>query len=100
MEAFGRWLPLFLTTCSDDSKPYMILKALDKSYKNHIGFAIIRASDEEQWLPTSETPSWKISLFCSPEVVETSLYCLGPEAYSGYLGNFALFWPQSFYELL
>jgi hypothetical protein len=38
---------LFLTTCSDDSKPYMILKALDESYKNHIGFAIIRASDEE-----------------------------------------------------
>ena len=25
-----------LTTCSDDSKPYMILKALDESYKNHI----------------------------------------------------------------
>ena len=37
----------FLNTCSDDSKPYMILKALDESYKNHIGFAIIRASDEE-----------------------------------------------------
>ena len=37
----------FLTTCSDDSKPYMILKALDESYKNHIGFAIIRASGEE-----------------------------------------------------
>ena len=39
---------LFLTTCSDDSKPYMILKALDESYKNHIGFAIIRAIGEEQ----------------------------------------------------
>ena len=38
----------FLNTCSDDSKPYMILKALDESYKNHIGFAIIRASGEEQ----------------------------------------------------
>ena len=37
-----------LTTCSDDSKPYMILKALDESYKNHIEFAIIRASGEEQ----------------------------------------------------
>ena len=33
----------FLITCSDDSKPCMILKALDQSYKNHIGFAIIRA---------------------------------------------------------
>ena len=32
----------FLTTCSDDSKPYMILKALDESYKNHVGFVIIR----------------------------------------------------------
>ena len=29
-------------------KPYMILKALDQSYKNHIGFAIIRAMGEEQ----------------------------------------------------
>ena len=29
------------------SKPYMILTALDESYKNHIGFAIIRASSEE-----------------------------------------------------
>ena len=37
----------FLTTCSDDSKPYMILKALDESYKNHIGFGIIRAGGEE-----------------------------------------------------
>ena len=24
-----------LTTCSDHSKPYMILTALDESYKNH-----------------------------------------------------------------
>ena len=38
----------FLTTCSDDSKPYMILKGLDEGYKNHVGFAIIRASGEEQ----------------------------------------------------
>ena len=38
----------FLITCSDDSKPCMILKALDQSYKNHIGFAIIRAIGEEQ----------------------------------------------------
>ena len=35
------------------SKPYMNLKAFDKSYKNHIGFAIIRASGEEQAPPTS-----------------------------------------------
>ena len=33
---------------SDDSEPYMILKALDQSYNNHIGFAIIRAIGEEQ----------------------------------------------------
>ena len=40
----------FLITCSDESEPYMILKALDQSYKNHIGFAItvIRAIGEEQ----------------------------------------------------
>ena len=43
----------FLTSCSDDSKPYMILKAFDESYKNHIGFATIRASDEEQQPPMS-----------------------------------------------
>ena len=39
---------LFLTICLDEDKPYMILKALDESYKNHIGFAIIQASGEEQ----------------------------------------------------
>ena len=38
----------FLNTCSNDSKPYMILKALDDDAKNHIGFAIIRAIGEEQ----------------------------------------------------
>ena len=38
----------FLTACSDDSKPYTILKALDESYKNHVGFAIIRVPGEEQ----------------------------------------------------
>ena len=48
MHMVGRWRLPFLATCSDDSKPYMILKALDESYKNHIGFAIIRASGEEQ----------------------------------------------------
>ena len=31
----------FLTTCSDASKPYMILKGLDESDKNHIWFASI-----------------------------------------------------------
>ena len=44
----GRRRLLLLTTCSDDSKPYMILKALDESYKSHIGFAIIQARGEEQ----------------------------------------------------
>ena len=39
--------PVFLTTCSDDSKPYMILVALIKGCQNHIGFAMIRASSEE-----------------------------------------------------
>ena len=43
----GRRRLLFLTTCSDDSKPYMILVALIKGFQNHIGFAIIRASGEE-----------------------------------------------------
>ena len=38
---------LFLTTSSDDTKPYMILVALIKGFQNHIGFAIIRASGEE-----------------------------------------------------
>ena len=38
----------FRTTCSDDSKPYMILKGLAEGYKNHVGFDIIRASGEEQ----------------------------------------------------
>ena len=33
----------FLSTCSDDSKPYMILKDLVESFSNHIEFAIIRA---------------------------------------------------------
>ena len=32
---------------SDDGKPYTILKAHDKSYKNHVWFAINRASSEE-----------------------------------------------------
>ena len=36
-----------LTTTSEYSKPYMILKALDKGYPNHIGFAMLRASGEE-----------------------------------------------------
>ena len=49
----GRQRLLCLTTCSDDSKPYMILKGLDQSYTNHIGFAIIRASGEEQNPSTS-----------------------------------------------
>ena len=37
-----------LTTRSDDSKPYMILKGRDESYKNHVGVAIVRAVGEEQ----------------------------------------------------
>ena len=37
----GRRRLLFLTTCSDDSKPYMILEVLVKGYQNHIGSAII-----------------------------------------------------------
>ena len=43
----------FLITCSDDSKPYMILKALDESYKNHIGFAIIRVTGDKCQAPIS-----------------------------------------------
>ena len=37
----GRRRLLFLTTCSDDSKPYMILVALVKGFQNHMGLAII-----------------------------------------------------------
>ena len=47
MHMAGRRQLLFLTTRSDDSKPYMIRVALIKGFQNHIGFAIIRASDEE-----------------------------------------------------
>ena len=43
----GRQRRLFLTTCLDDSKPYMSIVALIKGFQNHIGFAIIRASGEE-----------------------------------------------------
>ena len=43
----GRRRLLFLITCSDDSKPHMILVALIKGFRNYIGFAIIRSSGEE-----------------------------------------------------
>ena len=36
-----------LSTCSDDSKPYKILKDLVESFPNHIGFAIIRARGKD-----------------------------------------------------
>ena len=42
-----------LTTCSDDGKLYMLVNTLDQSYKNHVGFAVIRASGEAEYLPTS-----------------------------------------------
>ena len=35
-----------VTTCSDNSKPYMMLNGLDESYMMHEGFAIIRAGGE------------------------------------------------------
>ena len=54
-----RWL-LFLTSYSDDSKPYMILVALVKGFQNHIGFAIIRARSEEQKPPTSSRARYSI----------------------------------------
>ena len=37
----------FLPTCSEHSKPYMILVALIKGFQTHIGFAIIRATGQE-----------------------------------------------------
>ena len=53
----GRRQRLFLTTCSDGSKPYMILVALVKGFQNHIGFATIRATGEEwQARERSEAP--------------------------------------------
>ena len=36
------------TICSYDSTPHRILKALDQSYKNHMGLAIIRAIGEKK----------------------------------------------------
>ena len=36
-----------LSMSSDDSKPYMIWKALDETFQNHIGFAIIRARGKD-----------------------------------------------------
>ena len=44
---FARRRLSFLTTCSDDSKPYMILVALVNGFQNHIGFAMLRASGED-----------------------------------------------------
>ena len=55
----------FLATCSDDSKPYMILEGLDESYKNHVGFAIIRARDEEWQAPTSQPCPCDCVEFCA-----------------------------------
>ena len=44
-QCMASWLDvggmLFLTTCSDDSKPYVSFVALIKGFPNHIGFAII-----------------------------------------------------------
>ena len=61
----GRRQRLFLTTCSDRSKTYMILVALVKGFQNHIGFATIRASDEEQSLPTSSQVLATVVEFCA-----------------------------------
>ena len=58
----------FFTTCLDYSKPYMILKALDESYKTHIGFAISRASGEEQQ-PTTSSHVCATVLSSGPERV-------------------------------
>ena len=53
----GRRQRLFLITCSDGSKPYMILVALVKGFQNHIGFATTRATGEEwQARERSEAP--------------------------------------------
>ena len=65
-----------LSTCSDDSKPYMILKALDESYKNHIGFAIIRAIGEEKQPPTSSHVRATV-LSSRPEKVKDGYGVLG-----------------------
>ena len=51
---FARRKPSILTMCLGDGKPYMILKALDESYRNHIGFAIIRARGEAHWLSLND----------------------------------------------
>ena len=51
-----RWV-LCLTTCSDDSKPYMILVALIKGFHQQLGFAIIRASGERDGRHETSTES-------------------------------------------
>ena len=40
-------MALILSMSSDDSKPYMIWKALDEIFQNHIGFDIIGARGKE-----------------------------------------------------
>ena len=52
----------------------MILKALDESYKNHIGFGIMRASGEEQRLLT-------------PSLVSATVLSSGPERVKGRAGG-------------
>ena len=76
----GRRRLVFLTTCSDDNKLYMILVALIKGFQNHIGFAIIRASGEE-WQPlTSDLTSSKSAPFldvtCMGLLIDWSLRML------------------------
>ena len=36
----------FLSTCSDDSKPYMILEVLVNTFLNDLGFAIFEATGQ------------------------------------------------------
>ena len=60
----GRRRVLFLTTCSDDSKPYMILVALIKGFQNHIGFAIIQASETARGRYTCGSDTMRVQTGC------------------------------------
>ena len=72
MHVAGRRRLLFLTTCSGDSKPYMILVALIKGFQNHMGFVIIRASGEE-WLARDQRGGKSTGVLCGPERVNVKI---------------------------
>ena len=59
----GRWRLPFVSTCSDDGRPYMILVALIKAFQNRIGFAIIRAFGKEWQRRDHDNPPERVNPF-------------------------------------